>query len=81
MGFLKRNWEKITTDTVSGLLIRLIPVVLLGLGAFVVVPKFTAQSVSNIKYTFYSFRKIGRQDRMGQTLCLLASMLPIFQFV
>ena len=37
--------------------------------------------LSSIKYTFYSFRKIGRQDRMGQTLCLLASMLPIFQFV
>ena len=47
MGFWKRNWEKISADTVSGLLVRVMAVVLLGLGAFVVVPKFTAQSVDS----------------------------------
>lgn len=46
MGFIKRNWEKITSDTISGLLIRLIPLVLLGLGVFVVIPRFTAQPVN-----------------------------------
>ena len=32
MGFLKRNWERISADTVSGVLGRLIASILLGLG-------------------------------------------------
>ena len=32
MGFLKRNWERISADTVSGVLGRLIAPILLGLG-------------------------------------------------
>ncbi len=47
MGFLKRNWEKITTDTISGILIRFGGVVLLGLGGAYVGIKVIAQPVDD----------------------------------
>ena len=47
MGFLKRNWEKITSDTISGVLIRLVVPVLLGLGGAYVGIKFIAQPVDS----------------------------------
>lgn len=42
MEFLKRNWEKITSDTISGVLIRIIGVVLLLILGIVAVPKFVS---------------------------------------
>ena len=42
MGFLKRNWEKITSDTISGVLIRVIAAVLLLILGIVAVPKIVS---------------------------------------
>ena len=47
MGFLKRNWEKISSDTISGLLVRLGVLVVLGLGGAYVGIKFIAQPVDS----------------------------------
>ena len=42
MEFLKRNWEKISSDTISGVLIRVIAAVLLLILGIVAVPKFVS---------------------------------------
>ena len=47
MGFLKRNWEKISSDTISGVLVRLVVLVLLGLGGAYIGIKFIAQPVDS----------------------------------
>ena len=47
MGFLKRNWEKITSDTASGVLIRLVVLALLGLGGYIGIFKFVVQPVDS----------------------------------
>ena len=47
MEFWKRNWEKITTDTISGVLIKLAVLVLLGLGGAYIGIKFIAQPVDS----------------------------------
>jgi Ni,Fe-hydrogenase I cytochrome b subunit len=46
MGFLKRNWEKITSDTISGVLIKLAVLVLLGVGGYIGI-KFVVQPVDS----------------------------------
>ena len=45
MGFLKRNWEKITADTISGILVRLGALGLFGLGGAYIGIKIFAQPV------------------------------------
>ena len=47
MEFWKRNWEKITTDTISGVLIKLAVLVLFGLGSAYIGIKFIAQPVDS----------------------------------
>lgn len=51
MGFLKRNWEKITADTISGVLIRVVATIVIlgvGVGAYIAVPKFASQSEDKV---------------------------------
>ena len=40
MGFVKRNWEKITSDTISGLSVRVIAGTILLILGVIIVPKF-----------------------------------------
>ncbi len=47
MGFWQRNWEKITTDTISDVMIRLLVPILLGLGGAYVGIKFIAQPIDS----------------------------------
>jgi hypothetical protein len=47
MGFWKRNWEKITSDTISAVLVRLVVLILLGLGGAYVGIKFITQPVDS----------------------------------
>lgn len=47
MGFWKRNWEKITSDTISGLMIRLMAGIILLILGLMVVPKVVSLPVDN----------------------------------
>ena len=47
MGFLKRNWEKITSDTISGVFVRLVAFGLFGFGGIYIGNKLVSSQIAS----------------------------------
>ena len=47
MGFLKRNWEKISSDTISGVLVRLVAFGLFGFGGIYIGNKLLSSQIDS----------------------------------